>query len=233
MTTNPDALRLRARVQAVVGAREALVEFADTFRAEQERIARDPYRTAEQRRLDTERLRAEADREYDGLQTRARRAVDELEAAKAAALRKHGKPNQRAEETARAALARGVTPGQLVDRARETDNVELLIATKNEARLIPDGRGNLPGLAQLEEFEHDYDLAIAELLPGQEGPALLEALKLARNPGVDAAEQFAVKTISGRYNLATARLELGFAESDAGEPGSGDGGEESGGGDSE
>jgi hypothetical protein len=218
MTPNPDAARLRACSQAVLSAREQLVAIGDDYLAGSEQISADPYRTPEQRRLDTERLRAEADREYDGLQTRARRAVDELQAAKAAALRKHSKPNARAEEQARAALARGVTPGALVDRARETGDVELLIATKAESRLIPDGRGNLPDLAQLEEFEHEYDLAIVELLPGEEGPALAEALKLARNPGVDAAERFAARVIAGS-NRAHARLELAFA----GEPGSSDG----------
>jgi len=221
-------MSLRAKLAALTGAREALVDLGNDFIERSRALAADPYLTDEERPLRIEGLRAEYSREYDSKQAAARRAAEELQAATQKALDLHNKPSAEASATVRHYLSQGVGIGEILQRARELGDLELVVAARAEAKFLPmaQRKPGDTGWEEDEELTYALDEALAGLVPGSERDVLPEAVKLSRAPLVEDAGEFAAAVVTGKGNVPHARIKLAYAmngdEGDAGDSGGGD-----------
>lgn len=209
---NPDEMRLRGRLGALNHARAELVALADGFRDRVAELNANPYLTREERQLRIEYERDQAKGEIDAKVKAARGAATALREATAGLLDRH-KPSSQAQATVRNLLNQEVGIGSILKRARELGDVELVVAARSELKMLPRPKGVGVGKAwvESEELEHEMDLALAELVPGTERDVLPDAVKHSRDPAVEPAAKFAVRTLSGDEGVAASRLELAYA----------------------
>jgi hypothetical protein len=211
-----DASRLKAQLRELEAAREQLITAADDFRDRWDELGQSPYLTEEERPLRIAEARAEASRELDGLIEAARKAEDAVKETTRALLDRH-RPNAGAENTVRHLLGEGMAIGEILTRFQELGDAEGVVAARRAIQFLPE---KLRAGPEFEELEHGADLALAELVPGAERADLPAALKATRESSVEPAITFAVKTIeTDQSNLASARLELAYAEGSSADAG--------------
>ena len=213
---NEYEVKLRRLIEAVKGGREAIIGLVDARDAAWREINADRYLTPDQRELARKKAHDEAFRDLEPVLASAREAVEALRAEAETQIKRQGVGSAVAEARLSRLIAQGLSLGDVIDRAQQHGDRELLAAAYGELRYLAiPGRNGSSKFVDAPELKKAAALALAELAPGTEREALVEALQLADSNGVEAAGRVAARAFTGAGPVS--RLEYAYALSDIGD----------------